>query len=59
VYVLKGGESLFEGGVDDTASGRDPKHHYLRDALREIQAGGPVSQARVRVLGCAIKRSKS
>jgi peroxiredoxin len=59
VFVMKEGESLFEGGVDDTASGTDSKKQFLRDALTEINSGKPVTEKRVRVLGCAIKRSKS
>jgi hypothetical protein len=59
VFVKKGEESLFEGGVDDTASGRDSKKKYLRNALLEIESGRSVSQPRVRVLGCTISRSKS
>ncbi len=59
VFVKKDGESLFEGGVDDTASGVDSKKHYLRNALLEIDSGKSVTQTRVRVLGCAISRSKT
>jgi hypothetical protein len=59
VFVRKGSISLFEGGVDDTSSGVASKRHYLRDALREISSGKSVTQARARVLGCAIARSKS
>jgi hypothetical protein len=59
VFVKKGGESLFEGGVDDTASGTGSEKQFLRDALMQIRDGKPVTEARVRVLGCAISRSKS
>ena len=59
VFVKKGEDSLFEGGVDDTASGMDSKKQFLRNALLEIESGKSVSQSRVRVLGCAISRSKS
>ncbi|MBU6154335.1 MAG: redoxin domain-containing protein [Bdellovibrionales bacterium] len=59
VFVRRGSESLFEGGVDDTASGTGSKRHYLRDALREIDSGLPVTHSRARVLGCTISRSKT
>jgi hypothetical protein len=59
VFVKKGEESLFEGGVDDTASGVGSKKQYLRNALLEIDSGKAVRDARVRVLGCTISRSKS
>jgi len=58
VYVRRGEESLFEGGVDDTSSGVGAKKPYLRNALQEIRDGKPVSESRVRVLGCAIQRAR-
>lgn len=56
VFVLKGAEVVFQGGVDDSADGARAKKHFLEDALVALQNGKPVEVSRARALGCAIQR---
>jgi thioredoxin-related protein len=53
------GKVIFKGGV--TGSTDDPaasKQQYLRDALRDVQAGRPVKVSYARPLGCPISRDR-
>ena len=56
VFVLKGGEVVFQGGVDDSADGARAKKRFLEDALVRLQEGKPLEVSRARALGCAIQR---
>jgi hypothetical protein len=59
VFVLRGDRVLYQGGIDDTSDGIDPQKHYLRDALVRIRSGKSPEISNARVLGCAIKKSRS
>jgi hypothetical protein len=56
VFVLKGSEVVFQGGVDDSADGARAKKRFLEDALSSLQLGKPLEVSRARALGCAIQR---
>ncbi len=56
VFVLKGNEVVFQGGVDDSADGARAKKRFLEDALAALQQGKPLELTRARALGCAIQR---
>ena len=56
VFVLKGNEVVFQGGVDDSADGARAKKRFLEDALATLQQGKPLEVSRARALGCAIQR---
>ncbi|NDF13722.1 thioredoxin family protein [bacterium] len=59
VFVLRGDQVLYQGGVDDTSDGQDPEKHYLREALSRIREGNTPEVTNARVLGCAIRKSRS
>jgi hypothetical protein len=59
VFVLRGDQVLYQGGIDDTSDGQDPEKHYLRDALTRIREGKTPEVSNARVLGCAIKKSRT
>lgn len=54
--VDKNGTFLFQGGVDDSREAGRAKKHYLSDALEALAQGRPVSVAKARPLGCAIRQ---
>lgn len=56
VFVLKGTDVLYEGGIDDTSDGKNPEKRYLKDALTRIKEGKSPEISHGRVLGCAIKK---
>lgn len=56
VFIVKGGEVVFQGGVDDSADGTQAKKHFLEEALTALKSGKPLETTRVRALGCAIRR---
>jgi hypothetical protein len=56
VFIVKSGEILFQGGVDDSAEASNAKKHYLSDALKQLSEGRAIETSRARALGCAIKR---
>ncbi|MBS1970649.1 MAG: redoxin domain-containing protein [Bdellovibrionales bacterium] len=59
-YVLSPeGEIVFQGGITNSANGKDAKVHYLADALEDIQQGHKIKTASVRTLGCVILREKN
>lgn len=55
-YIIQNGKVVYEGGVDDSADAAEAEKHYLADALAEIKSNKPVTTAKTRSLGCAIKR---
>ena len=55
-YILKKGEVVFQGGVDDSADPTTAKKHFLEDALNSIVENKPIAVAKARALGCVIKR---
>jgi AhpC/TSA family protein len=59
-YVLStDGSILFQGGLTNSANGKEAKTHYLADALEDLQQNRPVKTASVRTLGCVILREKN
>ena len=56
VFVVRGGEILFQGGVDDSADAGQAKKHFLEDALTALRQGKALETTRARALGCAIQR---
>jgi alkyl hydroperoxide reductase subunit AhpC len=56
VFILQNNKIVFEGGVDDSADAAEAKKFFLKDALRELSEGKPVTLAKARALGCVIKR---
>jgi hypothetical protein len=59
-YVLSPeGEIVFQGGVTNSANGKDAKVHYLADALEDLQQNRKIKTAAVRTLGCVILREKN
>ncbi|MBC7397630.1 MAG: redoxin family protein [Bdellovibrionales bacterium] len=56
VFLIQDEKIVFQGGVDDSAESANAHKNYLADALRELKSGQPVTVAKVRTLGCAIKR---
>lgn len=59
-YVLSPtGEILFQGGVTNSANGKEAKSHYLADALEDLSQNKKVRTASVRTLGCVILREKN
>jgi hypothetical protein len=50
------GKILYQGGIDDSHDGLATEKNYLRDALRELSQGIPVSREKSRSLGCVITR---
>jgi hypothetical protein len=57
VFIVKGGEVVFQGGVDDSADAAKAKKKFLVEALEALKAGKTPETTRARALGCAIKRA--
>jgi hypothetical protein len=55
-FVLKQGEIVFEGGVDDSTVSSNAKKHFLQDALQSLVEGSLPEVKQARALGCRIKR---
>lgn len=59
-YILSpSGEILFQGGVTNSANGKDAKVHYLADALEDLRQDRKIKNTNARTLGCAIMREKN
>jgi peroxiredoxin len=56
VFVLKQGEVVFQGGVDDSKNSPQAKEHFLLNALNDLDQGKLPEVKQVRALGCIIKR---
>ncbi len=61
VFLLHKGQIVYQGAIDNWyyAPGRHrvaPTAHYLEDAIRAVQNGGPVSPAKTEAIGCIIER---
>jgi len=57
VFILNSqGETLFQGGVDDSHIAATAKKHYLDEALAALSQGNLPPQKEVRTVGCVIKR---
>lgn len=56
VYILQNNEVVYQGGVDDSQVAHTAKKPYLKDALEALVQGKKPKNARVRTLGCRIKR---
>jgi len=56
VFVLKQGEIVFQGGVDDSKDSPKAKEHFLLDALNDLDQGKLPQVKLARALGCIIKR---
>ncbi len=62
--VLNGkGETLYQGRINDlyltqTKKQAEPKVHDLKDALEAITMGKPVTNAKVKAIGCSITLEK-
>ncbi|MFZ4404343.1 MAG: redoxin domain-containing protein [Pseudobdellovibrionaceae bacterium] len=57
VFVVKAdGQLLYQGGVSDSHRFEKSSRNYLREALRDIQAGQKVKASEERALGCSIAR---
>ncbi len=59
-YVLSPqGEIVFQGGITDSASGKEAHIHHLAAALEDLQQDRKIKTAQVRTLGCVILREKN
>lgn len=59
-YVISpAGDLIFQGGVTNSASGKEAKIHYLADALEDLQQNRKIKTAEARTLGCVILREKN
>ena len=60
VFVLSpGGETLYKGGMTNSADGPSADRQYLKDALTALQAGQKMQTSETRSLGCAISRGET
>lgn len=59
-YILSPhGEILFQGGVTNSANGKDAQIHYLADALEDLRHDRKIKNTNARTLGCVIMREKN
>jgi peroxiredoxin len=59
VYILSTeGLILYQGGMTDSSNADNAKHHYLADALEDLQNNRDVRLKESRTLGCVISREK-
>lgn len=56
VFVLRLGQILYEGGVDDSQFPQNAKRHYLAEVLDAVHRGIPLETTQTRTLGCRIRR---
>jgi peroxiredoxin len=54
--LLPSGAIAYQGGVDDSHTASDAKHHPLADALESVSRGEKPQQDSFRTLGCLISR---
>lgn len=55
--IGKDGNIAYAGGIDDDRGGKNTKgaKNYVRNALNEMLAGKPVSEASTQAYGCSVK----
>jgi hypothetical protein len=56
VLVDAGGHILYSGGIDsDKSHLRDDATPFLRDAIDDVLAGGPMRRTEAKALGCSLE----
>lgn len=60
IYLFNSaGILVFRGAIDDNSGNeKEVKYHFLKDALKELGAGKPITVKESKALGCSIKRIK-
>ncbi len=56
VFLLKDGQVIYQGGVDNSQHPADASEFFLKDALEAVAAGKQPAVTRARALGCVIRR---